>query len=49
MGIHDGEGTKVLFRCDQCAHEEWRERDQEPWLCVVCGWMRWQVVDVRGE
>ena len=31
----------VLFRCDQCTYEEWREATQEPWLCPVCGWMRW--------
>jgi len=34
----------ILFRCDQCSHEEWREADQEPWLCAVCGWMRWSVI-----
>ena len=34
----------VLFSSDQCGHEEWREADQEPWLCAVCGWMRWSVV-----
>jgi len=34
----------VLFRCDQCSYEEWREAHEEPWLCVVCGNMRWGVV-----
>jgi len=31
----------VLFGCDQCAYEEWRDATQEPWLCPVCGGMRW--------
>jgi hypothetical protein len=34
----------VLFRCDQCTYEEWREATQEPWLCPVCGWMRWTAI-----
>jgi hypothetical protein len=34
----------VLFRCDQCRYEEWREASQEPWLCPVCGGMRWERV-----
>lgn len=38
----------VLFECDQCAHQEWRPEGQEPWLCVVCGYMRWSVVAVEG-
>jgi len=33
-----------LFRCDQCSYEEWRPEEQEPWLCLVCGNMRWGVV-----
>ena len=34
----------VLFECDPCANREWRPRDQEPWLCVVCGYYRWRIV-----
>ena len=34
-----------LFQCDQCGHEEWRSEEQEPWLCIVCDWMRWSEVD----
>lgn len=34
----------VLYRCHQCSYEEWREADQEIWLCLVCGWMLWSVV-----
>lgn len=34
----------VLFECNQCSHQEWRSEDQEPWLCLVCGNMRWSVV-----
>jgi ribosomal protein L37AE/L43A len=34
----------ILYRCDQCSHEEWRSAGQEPWLCVVCGYMRWEAV-----
>ena len=37
-----------LFRCDQCSHEEWRPEEQEPWLCLVCGYMRWGVVATDG-
>jgi hypothetical protein len=36
-----------LFECDQCAHQEWRPESQEPWLCAVCGYMRWSVVAVQ--
>lgn len=32
---------QVLFRCDQCRYEEWWPEEQEPWLCLVCGYMRW--------
>ena len=39
----------ILYRCDQCTHEEWREEGQEPWLCVVCGYMRWAVIASEGE
>jgi len=35
---------EILYRCDQCSYEEWREAGQEPWLCVVCGYMRWGAV-----
>lgn len=35
---------QVLFECDQCANQEWRDESQEPWLCPVCGNMRWGVV-----
>jgi hypothetical protein len=34
----------ILYRCDQCTHEEWRQEGQEPWLCVVCGYMRWEAI-----
>jgi len=34
----------ALFECDQCAYQEWRHEDQEPWLCAVCGNMRWSVL-----
>ena len=34
-----------LFRCDQCGFEEYRPEDDETWLCMVCGWMRWTLVD----
>lgn len=37
-----------VFRCDQCGHEEWRAEEQEPWLCAVCGYMRWSVVADGG-
>jgi len=37
-----------LFRCDQCRYEEWRPEEQEPWLCLVCGYMRWGVVATDG-
>jgi len=40
---------KVLFECDQCAYQEWREEQQEPWPCVVCGWVRWQIVAREQE
>lgn len=39
---------QCLFECDQCTYREWRPEEQEPWLCVVCGYMRWSVVAV-GE
>lgn len=39
----------VLFQCDQCAFQEWRPEDEEPWLCLVCGYMRWQVVAVAAD
>ena len=39
----------ILYRCDQCTHEEWREEGQEPWLCVVCGYMRWGAVASDAE
>jgi len=40
-----------LFQCDQCSYEEWRPEEQEPWLCPVCGNMRWGVVteDAAGD
>lgn len=38
---------EVLWRCDQCAHEEWRPPTDEPWLCLVCGYMRWQEITRR--
>lgn len=34
----------ALYRCDQCGYEEWRRLGEEPWLCLVCGWMRWELV-----
>jgi len=34
----------VLWKCDQCAYHEWRPADREPWLCVICGYERWQAV-----
>ena len=39
----------VLYRCHQCSYEEWREADQEIWLCLVCGWMLWSVVAEETE
>lgn len=36
-----------LYRCDQCGHDEWRPTGQEPWLCLVCGGMRWEEVARR--
>jgi hypothetical protein len=39
----------ILYRCDQCTHEEWREEGQEPWLCVVCGYMRWEAIASDAE
>ncbi len=36
--------SQVLFECDQCGNREWRPGDQEPWLCAVCGYMRWSIV-----
>lgn len=39
----------ILYRCDQCTHEEWREAGQEPWLCVVCGYMRWEAIASEVE
>ena len=39
----------ILYRCDQCTHEEWREAGQEPWLCVVCGYMRWEAIAAEAE
>ncbi len=38
-----------LFRCDQCSYEEWRSEEQEPWLCLVCGNMRWGVVETAPD
>lgn len=35
----------VEFECDRCGHREWRPPEQEPWLCVICGWMRWSIVE----
>lgn len=35
---------EVLFECDQCTYQEWRPEEQEPWLCPVCGNMRWGIV-----
>lgn len=40
---------RALYRCDQCRHEEWRQLGEEPWLCVVCGWMRWELVTTAEE
>lgn len=40
---------KALYRCDQCSYEEWRRLGEEPWLCVVCGWMRWELVATAAE
>lgn len=40
---------EVLFECDQCAHQEWRDESQEPWLCPVCGNMRWSVAATRPD
>jgi ribosomal protein L37AE/L43A len=40
---------KALFECDQCGNQEWRRRDREPWLCVVCGYMRWAVVTTSDD
>ena len=40
---------QCLFQCDQCTNEEWRPADQEPWLCVVCGWYRWGVIATSGD
>jgi hypothetical protein len=40
---------EILYRCDQCSHEEWREAGQEPWLCIVCGYMRWEAVAEAGS
>lgn len=41
---------RVLWSCDQCATEEWRGPLDEPWLCVVCGYMRWRpIAEQRAE
>lgn len=37
-----------LFRCHQCSYEEWRPEDREPWLCLVCGYMRWSAIADDG-
>ena len=42
-----GEHVQILWQCDQCSYEEWRWPDQEPWLCVICGWMRWAPIAER--
>ena len=39
----------TLFECEQCSNQEWRPVDNEPWLCVVCGYMRWSVVVTSDE
>lgn len=42
--------VRVLWSCDQCATEEWRGPRDEPWLCVVCGYMRWRpIAEQRAE
>lgn len=35
---------QTWFRCDQCAHEEQRSDAEEPALCPVCGYERWQAL-----
>lgn len=40
---------KGLYRCDQCSHEEWRALGEEPWLCAVCGWMRWELLATADD
>ena len=39
---------EVLFECDQCTNQEWRPAEQEPWLCAVCGCMRWSVIESQN-
>ncbi len=42
-------GVQYLFQCDQCGYEEWRDPDQDTWLCAVCGSMRWSVVATEAD
>ena len=49
FAMTDSDTPPVRFECDQCGYEEWRPEDQEPWLCVVCGYMRWRVVGVAQD
>jgi hypothetical protein len=42
--VNRSEKVSVLWECDQCAYREWRPADQEPWLCVVCGYERWHAI-----
>ena len=46
MSETETETGRVLGECDQCAYREWRPADQEPWLCVICGYERWRAVGV---
>lgn len=39
----------TLFQCDQCTYEEWRADDDEPYLCPVCGYMRWERIAHRPD
>lgn len=36
--------ARVLFRCDQCTYEEWRDASESVSLCPVCGYLRWEAV-----
>jgi hypothetical protein len=39
----------TLFECHQCAFREWRPADQDTWLCVVCGYFHWHVIEASDE
>lgn len=41
--------ARVLFRCDQCTYEEWRDAAETVSLCPVCGYMRWEAVATDAD